>query len=245
MDENERRQKMRAARRRAVRRQQLKKRIIAGGILLLVIIIMVIVGVVRCSSGKSDVSANQEETWKAKKLYVKNQPQLDVELLDINKYSRPGTALPAENINGIVVHYTANPGTTARQNRDYFNGLAESHETYASAHFVIGLDGEIVQCIPCNEIAYASNDRNEDTIAIECCIEDDSGKFNDKTYGSLVHLVTWLMGRYDLDTESVIRHYDVTGKNCPKYFVEYEDAWIQFKDDLNTYILENGVEKTE
>ncbi len=174
-------------------------------------------------------------------LYNDNRPELDVDLLPINDYSRPARAL--EKVNGIVVHYTANPGTTARQNRDYFAGLAESHITHASSHFVIGLEGEIIQCIPCDEIAYASNDRNSDTIAIECCIPDDTGKFNDQTYQSLVQLVTWLMGRYDLGVEDVIRHYDVTGKNCPKYFVEHTEAWDTFKQDLVTYIQQHGVKK--
>ena len=150
-----------------------------------------------------------------------------------------------EKVNGIVVHYTANPGTTAQQNRDYFEGLAQSGETHASSHFVIGISGEIIQCIPCNEIAYASNDRNSDTVSIECCIPDDTGKFTDATYGSLVHLVTWLMGRYDLTTDDVIRHYDVTGKACPKYYVENEAAWEQFKSDLVDYIETNGIAKTE
>ena len=85
-----------------------------------------------------------------------------------------------------------------------------------------------MQCIPCNEISYASNNRNSDTISIECCIEDETGKFNDSTYQSLIELTTWLMGRYDLSADDVIRHYDVTGKKCPLYFVEHEDAWEQF-----------------
>ena len=71
------------------------------------------------------------------------------------------------------------------------------------------------------------------------------GKFTDATYGSLVHLVTWLMGRYDLTTDDVIRHYDVTGKACPKYYVENEAAWEQFKSDLVDYIETNGIAKTE
>jgi len=107
------------------------------------------------------------------------------------------------------------------------------------------MDGEIVQCIPCNEIAYASNDRNEDTIAIECCIPDETGEFTDATYQSLIKLTTWLMGRYDLTTDDVIRHYDVTGKMCPKYYVEHEDAWLLFKQDLLTYIDVNGIAKNE
>lgn len=175
--------------------------------------------------------------------YVAEAPDYQVELLDINEYSRPGTNLP--EVKGIVVHYTANPGTTAEQNRGYFQNLKDTGETYASSHFVIGMEGEIVQCIPCNEIAYASNDRNEDTIAIECCIPDETGRFADETYRSLIQLTAWLMGRYDLSTEDVIRHYDVTGKACPKYFVENEGAWTQFKLDLLTYIDTNGIAKTE
>ena len=175
--------------------------------------------------------------------YVAQAPDYQVELLDYNEYSRPGTAL--SQVNGIVIHYTANPGTTAEQNRSYFENLKDTGETYASSHFVIGMDGEIVQCIPCNEIAYASNDRNEDTIAIECCIPDETGEFTDATYQSLIELTAWLMGRYDLTTDDVIRHYDVTGKMCPKYYVEHEDAWEQFHKDLDTYIEENGVPKEE
>lgn len=175
--------------------------------------------------------------------YVAQAPDYQVELLDYNEYSRPGTAL--SQVNGIVIHYTANPGTTAEQNRSYFENLKDTGETYASSHFVIGMDGEIVQCIPCNEIAYASNDRNEDTIAIECCIPDETGEFTDATYQSLIELTAWLMGRYDLTTDDVIRHYDVTGKMCPKYYVEHEDAWLVFKQDLLTYIDVNGIAKNE
>lgn len=175
--------------------------------------------------------------------YVAEAPDYRVELLDYNEYSRPGTELP--KVKGIVVHYTANPGTTAEQNRSYFQNLKDTGETYASSHFVIGMEGEIVQCIPCNEIAYASNDRNSDTVSIECCIPDETGKFSDATYQSLIELTTWLMGRYDLTTEDVIRHYDVTGKACPKYYVEHEEEWLQFKEDLLTYIDTNGIAKNE
>lgn len=175
-------------------------------------------------------------------MYIENPPEFDVQLLDINDYSRPGIAL--DEVCGIVVHYTANPGTTAQQNRDYFQGLSQSKVTKASSHFIIGLGGEIIQCVPCNEVAYASNGRNYDTVSIECCIPDETGKFNDATYDSLVHLVTWLMGRYYLTTEEVIRHYDVTGKNCPKYFVEHPLEWQQFLEDLNNYIRWNGVKRT-
>ena len=162
------------------------------------------------------------------------RPPLDVQLLTINEYSRPG--IPLEQVNGIVIHYTANPGTSAKDNRDYFEGLKNSHVTKASSHFIIGLDGEIVQCIPCNEWAYASNERNEDTISIECCIPDESGEFTRQTYDSLVELVSWLCFRYSLTEEDLLRHYDITGKNCPKYYVEHEDAWDIFREDVKIYM---------
>lgn len=219
------------------RKKQLRRRML---ILIAVIAGIVLIAFMIRRIGSRQTSAN--ENWNiTDKKYIEERPELDVELLPINKYSRPGTALT--EVNGVVVHYTANPGTSAMQNRDYFAGLAESHETSASSHFIIGLKGEIVQCVPCNEVAYASKERNYDTVSIECCIEDETGKFNDETYQSLVELVTWLMGRYDLRVEDVIRHYDVTGKNCPKYYVENEDAWMNFRNDLAAYIAKNGVDK--
>ena len=162
------------------------------------------------------------------------RPTLDVQLLTVNEYSRPGIALA--QVNGIVIHYTANPGTSARDNRSYFEGLKDSHVTKASSHFIIGMEGEIVQCIPCDEWAYASNERNRDTLSIECCIPDESGKFTQETYNSLVELVSWLCFRYGLTQEDLLRHYDITGKNCPKYFVEHEDAWESFLEDVKIYM---------
>lgn len=160
-------------------------------------------------------------------------PEIDVQLLTNNEYSRPGIAI--DQVAGIVVHYTANPGSSAQANRNYFEGLKDSGERKASSHFVIGLDGEIIQCIPSSEISYASNDRNKDTLSIECCHPDESGAFNSATYTSLVQLVAWLCKRFDLEAADVIRHYDVTGKICPKYFVDHEDAWEQFRQDISDY----------
>ena len=163
-----------------------------------------------------------------------SEPDIDVQLLDVNPYSRPG--VESDGITGIVIHYTANPGSTAQDNRDYFNGLQYSQETSASSNFVVGLDGEIIQCVPTWEVAYASNDRNYDTVSIEVCHPDESGKFTDKTYRSLVQLTAWLCVKFDLTADDVIRHYDVTGKNCPKYFVENEEVWAAFKENVSLAI---------
>lgn len=159
-----------------------------------------------------------------------SKPEIDVQLLTVNPYSRPGKE--TGKINGIVVHYTANPGASAQANRDYFENLKDTHKTKTSSNFIVGLEGEIIQCVPTWEVAYASNDRNKDTVSIECCHPDDSGKFTKDTYRSLVQLTAWLCMKFDLDEEDVIRHYDVTGKICPKYFVEDEDAWEGFQKDI-------------
>ena len=164
------------------------------------------------------------------------RPDIDVELLTENPYSRPGTKV--NKITGIVVHYTANPGATAMDNRNYFEGLKDSHMTSVSSNFIVGLEGEIVQCVPTWEVAYASNSRNMDTVSIECCHPDETGKFNEKTYESMVDLCAWLCLKFDLDQEDVIRHYDVTGKNCPKYFVEDEEAWKTFKEKIGARLEE-------
>ncbi len=162
------------------------------------------------------------------------RPEMDVQLLTVNPYSRPGTK--TKKIKGIVIHYTANPGATAMGNRNYFENLKDTKATKASSNFVVGLDGEIVQCVPTWEVAYASNDRNEDTVSIECCHPDKSGKFKKDTYKSMVQLTAWLCMKFDLTDQDVIRHYDVTGKNCPKYFVEDEKAWEKFRSAVKKTI---------
>lgn len=162
--------------------------------------------------------------------YTMEQLSIQHQFLTVNPYSRPGKAL--KKVNGIVIHYTANPGSNAQNNRDYFENLKTRHTTKASSHFIIGINGEIIQCIPLNEIAYASNNRNSDTISIECCHPDSSGRFSNATYQTLQQLVKSLMTTYSLDKNDVIRHYDVTGKECPKYFVTYPQKWEEFKNSL-------------
>ncbi len=192
------------------------------GLLFLFVILLAIIGVTR----RSRTAAAQQTVSQAED----GRPEMDVQLLTANEYSRPGIAL--EQIDGIVIHYTANPGTSAQANRDYFEGLKDSHATKASAHFIVGLDGEIIQCIPTAEIAYASNERNRDTLSIECCYENGDGSFNQATYDSVIRLTAWLCAREGLTAEDVIRHYDVTGKLCPLYYVEHPDAWEQFREDV-------------
>ena len=160
-------------------------------------------------------------------------PNIMTSYLEINDYSRPGTKL--DEINSIFVHYTANPGTSAAQNRSYFSNLPETKERSASAHFIIGYEGEIIQCIPVDEQAYAVISRNDDSISIECCYLEKDGEFTQATYDSLVHLLAWLLQEYGLETSDILRHYDCGGKLCPLYYVENEDAWDKLLEDVGAY----------
>ena len=151
---------------------------------------------------------------------------VDQQIIKVDGDSRRGVML--EGVRNIVIHYVGNPGTTAQQNRDYYANPSSG----VSSHFVIGLKGEIIQCIPLHEKSSASSHRNKDTISIEVCHPDESGKFTDASYQSLVKLTVWLCEICDLDSGDVIRHYDITGKQCPLYFVTHEDAWEQFKQEI-------------
>ena len=178
-----------------------------------------------------DSTAGQKSSVTASLKTPPDCPQwIEEDFLTVNDYSRPGTKLDA--VNGVVVHYVGNPGTTARQNHSYFQNLSSTGETYASSHFLIGLEGEIIQNVPLDEVAYCSSQRNSDTISIECCHPDSGGAFTRETYDSLVRLVRWLMEYYELDSSQVIRHYDVTGKERPLYYVRHPGDWQAFLDGL-------------
>ena len=224
-DEIEERRIRREENRRRRRKQERTRRMIVGGLAAVIGIAVIVTAVLvtKKLTGRKQVDPAD----------VAVPEYVNVNLLTPNEYSRP--QIPLEKVNGIVVHYVANPCSTALENRNYFEGLKDqtgSKTTSVSSHFVIGLEGEVVQCVPLNEVAYASNNRNSDTISIECCHPDDSGEFTSATYESLVRLTRWLMEEYGLDTSQVIRHYDVTGKLCPKAFVERPEAWEQFQADL-------------
>jgi len=144
--------------------------------------------------------------------------------------SRPGTAM--ESVTGIVLHYTKAPGKSAEAIRSEFDLLDKGEEGSAASHFIIGIDGTVIQCIPLSEVSPAAGPEGLSYLSIECCHIDDSGKFSKATYESLTRLVTWLMETYDLQPETVKRHYDVTGDSCPAYYVDKGDAWNQWMVDI-------------
>lgn len=232
-----------AARRKKKRKRLFLARLIFGGVILLAGILLgvilwrlLLLVMQRGTEAVETVRQQAEVGWVAGEIDP-DRPVIVEDFLTPNPYSRPGEKLP--EVRNIFVHYTANPGTTAEQNRSYFENLGITGETSASAHFVIGFDGTIIQCIPLDEIGYAVKTRNYDSISIECCYQSEDGSFTQATYDSLIKLTAWLLKKYDLSPEDVLRHYDEGGKKCPLYFVEHEGAWEDFRQDLADYIRRN------
>ncbi len=154
-----------------------------------------------------------------------------------NKYSRPQIKL--EKVTKIAVHYVGNPRSTAKNNRDYFENLKDTHATYVSSHFVIGLEGEIIQCIPLDEWSYCTNQANGYSISIECCHPDSTGKFNTATENSLAELCAYLCGKFGLTADDIIRHYDVTGKKCPLWYVNHPEDFAALKSRVSELLRSN------
>lgn len=172
---------------------------------------------------------------------VVKELNISEQFIEPSKINRPQTML--KSIDTIVVHFFGLAGCSAQSSRDYMNNLSNGmfgnyEELKAkniptvSSHFVIGLEGEIIACVPTNEIAYCSNKANSHCISIEFAHPDVTGKPNKSTYTSLVKLVAYLCKEYNIDVEKVIRHYDVTGKICPAYYVRNTNEWSQFKNDV-------------
>lgn len=174
---------------------------------------------------------------------------LPIRQMFLTNHNRPQFKL--KKLKGIVIHWTANTGKGANAvaNRNYFN----STDRAASAHFIVD-DRQIVQCIPENEVAYhvgASTYKtagqkikegaygpNYFLIGIEMCVNRD-GNWN-KTYQNTVELAAYLIKKYKLSIKDLYRHYDITGKDCPKMMVN-EKEWAKFKNAVN--ILLNPIKK--
>ena len=168
---------------------------------------------------------------------------INKQFLTPNKYSRSQT--PLKKVTKIAVHYVGNAGSSAQGNRNYFESLKDKH-IYASSHYIIGLNGEIIQCIPEEEISYATNQANSYSISIECCHPDSTGKFNDKTLHSLIDLCVDICKRYKLNPlTDIIRHYDVSGKKCPLYWVNNSKDFELFKITVNTQFIGDELTMTQ
>lgn len=173
-----------------------------------------------------------------------------MKLLTPNQFSRPGDKIKA--VKGIVIHWVANTNTSAEANRRFFENRKSGTNNYGSAHYIIDLNGDAIQCIPDNEVAYHAgakkhkleareklfNNPNFYTLGIECTHIKDSGEMSLATYNSLTQLVRELCQKYKINPLThLFRHFDITGKICHKWFVDNPLEWEKFKNKINELFL--------
>jgi N-acetylmuramoyl-L-alanine amidase len=178
-------------------------------------------------------------------------------LLSPNQFSRPGKKL--DRVMAIVVHYLGKPEQGPRGARDYWEGLKTQDDAdlkpdiSASAHYVVGFHGEILRCIPedekafhCGGVFYSAaakaffgnycapdSSPNRVTIGVELCHPDWTGMPTDATRSGALELVRDLCDRYLVNPcRAVFRHFDITGKDCPRHFVAHPEDWADFIESI-------------
>ena len=157
----------------------------------------------------------------------------------------------------IVVHYTANDGDSDESNARYF----KDNVVKASANYFVD-DDSITCTVPPEYIAYHCGTsgtyfhpycRNYNSIGVELCDAHRDGivMATEKTQANAAELIAMLMKKYGIPITNVIRHYDVTHKLCPAYWVKDPAGFEQFKkrileaDEMieQSYILVDGKRK--
>lgn len=140
----------------------------------------------------------------------------------------------------IVLHYTANNGDTAKNNCDYYHrvgGLQASAHYFCDEHGVMQSVREGDTAWHCGARAYWHPEcRNGNSIGIEMCSRkraDGSYYILPETVANAAALAREIMQRYGIDTDHVLRHYDVTGKRCPMPWVDDPAQWTAFQDMLS------------
>ncbi|MCY8567387.1 N-acetylmuramoyl-L-alanine amidase [Bacillus haynesii] len=170
----------------------------------------------------------------------------------VNRYTRPGLKL--SGVKGIVMHWTATPGASALNERNYFNGTCIADKRYASTHYFVDRK-EAQHIIPENEVAYHAHDQNRSyvsflkpnantkAIGVEMCVEKD-GKIHSETVQNTAELVADLCKRYGLSTDKIVRHYDVTNKSCPLPWVSDSSQLSAFRKKVGALLGNKTVSKT-
>lgn len=185
-----------------------------------------------------------EKTWKVLVSYTDGISE-NTDLKIINKFlSNHITSAPNREIKYLAIHYTAGGSSSPGSAQAIYNVFSQRS---ASADFAVD-DRDIVQFNPDlkNYYCWAIGDKgsgtlknqatNRNTISIEICsnlkkgtssaVPNHSGwTFSDASLENALKLSKYLMKKYNITKDRVIRHYDVTGKLCPGV-VGWNDATL-------------------
>lgn len=157
----------------------------------------------------------------------------------------------SQQIQFIVVHYTSNRGDTAKNNVDYF----AREDVGASAHYFVD-ENEAWQSVKDSDVAwhcgaktyYHDKCRNANSLGVEICMNDKTGKVREGSINNAAELVRFLMKKYNVPIDNVLRHYDVTHKNCvPIDTTEFltKNGWLKLDklsvgEEIASYVPENN-----
>lgn len=181
-------------------------------------------------------------------------------MLTVNRFSRSGAKL--YGVKAIIFHWIANPGTSEKANALFFENRKDGKTGFGSAHFIIGLNGELEECVPTDEVAYHVGSDKKDpasgriytdwcrevcgrwlpnwcTIGIELCHQDWSGKFTDATWNKAVELSAKLCKQFNFTVDKIGTHNMIVGwKNCPKWFVDNPKELDRFRNEVENKMKE-------
>ncbi len=147
----------------------------------------------------------------------------------------------------IVIHDTGNKskGADANAHFNFFN----TADRQSSAHYFVD-DTQVLRIIRDEDKAWHCGDgkgkygiKNENSIGIEMCINVD-GDFS-ITVDKTIELTAYLMNKYNVPIENVVRHYDASRKICPNVMSKNNwVSWYELKDNLTSF-YNNMIENEE
>ena len=179
---------------------------------------------------------------------------MDFNIIDkllTNGNARPQLKLKC--VRAIVMHWTANTGKGANAiaNRNFFN----QETTKSSAHYIVDSQN-IIRCVPDDEVAYhvgakqytsygesikaGGKSPNFSTIGIEMCVNSD-GDFEVMKNKSRLLAAKLLLDNH-LTIDDLVRHYDITGKNCPQFLLDVKE-WDVFRETIFSILKKSSVYK--
>lgn len=176
----------------------------------------------------------------------------NVKFMQANPQNFAPSTRKENSIKYIVLHYTSNTGDTALNNVKYFRDTV----TKSSAHYFVS-DDSIYQSVPITRAAYSVGlgsmkepyfkyptmwkiINNTNSISIEMCGSKQGPEASEKTKETTAKLVADLLEKLNLTPARVYRHYDVTGKPCPKWAVDDEMKWLEMRLLINKEFYGKG-----
>lgn len=169
----------------------------------------------------------------------------------INRVKENAWQVPYHNENSaeyLAIHYLGVNG----ENPDlYNNGYG--------GHFYVSKTGQCYQAaLVSDEIWHVGKGgyeyihpkaRNYNTIGIECATFTASGRdkdeetwyFTEKTQEACAKLAAWILDHYKIPFDHLLRHGDITTKNCPSPYKRDSGkgsnwTWQQFKSKVKSYL---------